>query len=121
MGVAISDGLGITAQPLTVVDRDEVDDRVPELVSEYSVSLIIVGLPVSLSGEEGPMARRARDFAAEVSDLTGVTVEMCDERFTTTEAERVLLEAGTRRDRRREVRDKVAAAVLLQGYLDAGR
>ena len=64
---------------------------------------------------------KARAFAAEVADFTGVEVEVYDERFTTTEAERVLLEAGTRRSRRREVRDKLAATVLLQGYLDAAR
>ena len=119
--MAVSDGLGLTAQPLLVVDRDQIASELPPVVVEYSIVKIVVGLPVSLSGEEGPMADKARAFAAEVADLTGVEVEVYDERFTTTEAERVLLEAGTRRSRRREVRDKLAATVLLQGYLDAAR
>ena len=67
------------------------------------------------------MAQQAREFAADMAATTGLPVEMCDERFTSREAERVLLEAGTRRRRRREVRDKLAATVLLQGYLDARR
>ena len=78
----------------------------------------MVGLPVSLSGDEGPAAGAARDFGVRVAEATGRDVVFVDERFTTVVAEGALLEAGMRRSRRREVKDKVAAAIMLQAYLD---
>jgi putative Holliday junction resolvase len=119
VGVAVSDPLRITAQPLTVVPREEIELRLPELAKD--VDLIIVGLPTSLNGSEGPSAAAARAFGSRVEAVTGVRVVMVDERFTTTTAERVLLDAGVRRARRRNVVDKVAAAVMLQGYLESLR
>ncbi len=88
------------------------------LVEENGVERIVVGLPVQLSGEEGKAATAARAFAAEVAEATGKPVELQDERFTTVTAEEALLEGGVRREERRQTRDKVAAAVMLQGYLD---
>jgi putative Holliday junction resolvase len=78
----------------------------------------VVGLPTGLSGDEGPSAEAARTFGELVAKATGLPVEYQDERFTTVTAEAALLEGGLSRDRRREVRDKVAAAVILQTYLD---
>lgn len=117
VGVAVSDPLRLTAQPLEVVAADEFEGRLPLLLE--GVDLIIVGLPRSLDGSMGPMAQAAREFAGRVEAATGLPVKMVDERFTTTEAERTLLEGGVRRARRKRVIDKVAAAILLEGYLEA--
>ncbi len=120
VGVAVSDGVGITAQPYAVIDlrHDDLAAALRALVADTEASLVVVGLPVGLSGHEGPAAQRARDFGADVADITGLPVEFWDERFTTTVAERALTESGMRREERRRRRDKVAAAVMLQSYLD---
>ncbi|NOY55875.1 MAG: Holliday junction resolvase RuvX [Actinobacteria bacterium] len=118
IGVAISDTLRITAQPLAVIQVEEFEERLRELIRDRDVDLVVVGLPTSLDGSEGPSAAGARRLAERVGAITGVTVEMVDERFTTATAERVLVEGNVRRRRRREVVDKVAAAVILHGYLE---
>ena len=120
IGVAVSDPLGITAQPYGTLDATahDLDQQLGDLVREVAAELIIVGLPVGLKGTEGPAAREARAFAQRVGEATGLPVKLHDERLTTVTAERVLLEAGLRRERRRAARDRVAAAVLLQSYLD---
>jgi putative Holliday junction resolvase len=118
IGVAVSDPLRITAQPLDVVFVGDLDARLPDLVQD--VDEIIVGLPTSLDGTEGPSAVAAREFARRVEQLTGIAVRMIDERFTTSDAQRALLEGGVRRKRRKDVVDKVAAALLLEGYLGTG-
>lgn len=123
VGVAVSDPLGISAQPHGVLDALAPDfmDQVVRLGVELGVERIVVGLPVSLNGTEGPAAAAARGFAAEVARATGLPVDLLDERFTTVSAERVLVQAGLSGRRRRAVRDRVAAAVLLQSYLDGAR
>lgn len=123
IGVAVSDGLGVTAQPVCVIDLAETDlgEALTDLVTEYQPGRIVVGLPLTLAGEEGASAARARSFADAVADITGLEVEMYNEQFTSREAERVLLQSGARRHRRRQVRDKLAATVMLQGYLDGSR
>ena len=88
------------------------------MCEEHGVARVVVGLPTGLSGTEGPSAKAARTFGDLVAKATGLPVEYQDERFTTVTAEAALLEGGVRRDKRREVRDKVAAAVILQTYLD---
>ena len=120
IGVAISDPLGMIAQPHSVIDRHEEDplSTIRNLVTDYDVSVIVIGLPISLSGREGPAAEAARAFAVGVSETVDCEVEFMDERFTTVSAEQALLEGNVKRDRRRVVRDKVAAAVMLQAYLD---
>lgn len=120
IGVAASDPLGLTAQPVTVIDlrRGALADQLPPLLAELEAELVVVGLPVSLSGGEGPSAAAARRFAAEVGDICGLPVELFDERFSSVTADRVLVDAGVRRERRKAVRDKLAAAVMLQAYLD---
>ncbi len=119
VGLAISDPLGITANPLEVVPIEDAVDRVAEIVEESDVDEIIMGLPVGLHGEVGDSVIGARRLADEVTAQTGIEVVLRDERFTTRVAERSMLGAGLRRRSRRERVDKVAAAVLLRDYLDS--
>lgn len=121
VGVAISDGLRIAAHALVVLPRKEAPTRVAELVDEYGVTEVVIGLPTTLGGEEGESARAARQFGREIEAATGLSVEWVDERFTSHTAERVMLEAGARRRARRENLDKVAATVILQSFLDRPR
>lgn len=119
VGVAVSDPLGITAHPHTVLPvGPDLIEEIGKLVNELVVEQIVVGLPVGLDGSEGSAARDARRFAGEVGEVTGIPTDLVDERFSTVIAERVMIEAGTRRERRRRSRDSVAAAVFLQSYLD---
>lgn len=123
VGVAVSDARGTVASPLEVVERsgDETVDhrRLAELVDEFEVEVVVVGLPLSLDGGEGPAAIAARAEVERLADHLTVPVETYDERFTTVTAERQLREAGVTGPARRQVVDKVAAAVLLQAWLDA--
>ena len=120
IGVALSDPTGTIASPHSVIDRRTSDPLVAvrDLCEEEGVDRIIIGLPTGLSGFEGPSAKAARSFGSLISEGVGLPVEFQDERFTTVTAESALLEGGVRRDKRRDVRDKVAAAVILQAYLD---
>ena len=118
VGVAVSDALRITAQPLEVVARPGAVARIAELVAAYEIEEIVVGLPTSLNGTEGPPASAARAFGGEIALATGIEVTYVDERFTTVTAEKVMLEAGARRRVRRDSLDKVAAAIILQAFLD---
>ena len=120
IGVALSDPLHITAQGFSVIDArsEDVVEAISVIAREQEVERVVVGLPVSLSGYEGPSAAGARELAERVSAATGLPVELSDERFTTHTAESALLEANVRRRRRREVIDQVAADVMLQHYLD---
>jgi putative Holliday junction resolvase len=125
IGLALSDASGTLASPLDVLTRsgDRARDHAAILAAarEHMVDTIVVGLPRSLSGGEGPAARAAR---VEIEELRaaagpGIAIEEFDERFTTVIAQRSLVEAGVRRDARKKVVDKVAAAVMLQSYLEA--
>lgn len=125
MGVAVSDPTGAFAQPLETLTRDRRDDtvlgRLEELVREYDVGSIVVGLPLNMDGSAGPQAQRARAFGARVARRTGLPVEFLDERWTSLEAERALGAAGSsraRRKRKRERVDPVAAALLLRTYME---
>ena len=124
VGVALSDELHLTASPLEVIevsgDWDKVVGRVAKLVLNHVVSEIVLGLPMTLSGESGGLsARRARKLGDRLKNDLGIDVFYWDERFSTREAERVLLDAGLTRKKRKGVVDKVAASLILQGYLDA--
>ncbi len=120
IGVALSDPLCMIAQPHSVIDRrtQDVAAELRRIVAEEEVFRIVIGLPVSLDGTEGAAARRARQFASLVAEATGLEPVFADERFTTNVAEDVLIAGGVRREKRRDSRDKLAAAVMLQGYLD---
>ena len=122
IGVAVSDELGITAQGIGVVKR--VGGRrdleaLAAVLAPYAPERLVVGLPLALSGSEGPQAAKVRRFGEEAGAHLGLPVEYWDERLTTVAAERTLLEADVSRRRRREVVDKVAATLILQGYLAA--
>jgi putative holliday junction resolvase len=125
IGVAVSDRSGTIATPLTVISRGRSrrDDhaRIAALVREEEAEVVVVGLPRSLSGGTGPAARAATTEIEALASVVGVPVETYDERFTTVTAERALAEGGVRGRARREVVDKVAAAVILQSWLDARR
>lgn len=121
IGVAVSDPLRIVASPLAVLEAGKFDDELPRLVAEYDPTVIIVGLPVGLSGREGPAAGLARALGARVTELTGIAVEYVDERFTTATAESAMLEGGVKRRDRRQNVDKIAAAVILRHFLDRPR
>lgn len=120
IGVAISDATGTIASPLEFVDRKAKnhEGRISDLCSEWEITEIVVGLPLSLDGSEGPAAAKSRDFGTFVAELTGLPVSYHDERFTTVTAEQALLEGGVKRRSRTNMRDQVAAAVMLQGFLD---
>lgn len=119
IGVAVSDQLHITAQPYRVVEADAFDEQVRLIVLEQDVERIVVGLPTHLKNRNDAAARASIEFAERIRAIAGVPVEMADERYTTAVAQSVLIESGVRREKRKEVVDKVAAAVLLQRWLDS--
>ncbi|MGH2786867.1 MAG: Holliday junction resolvase RuvX [Actinomycetota bacterium] len=123
VGVAVADGAMRFARPLEVVDAHTTDPlaRIVQLVDEMEVSLVVVGRPVSLSGRSGPAVEAQSAFTAALRQKLEVEVVEHDERLTTVVAEQGMRAAGAGRVARRERRDAVAAQMLLQGYLDAGR
>ena len=124
IGVALSDPLGYTAQPLAVLTRRggaEDVEAVAALVEAHHVSRVVVGLPLTLRGAVGASAQRVRSFAGRVGQRIAVPVEFVDERFTTAESERVLLAADASRRRRKQVIDQMAAQLILQQYLERNR
>ena len=124
IGVAVSDPSGRVATPLSVLDARELSgDRTPlrRLVADYEPGEIVVGLPLTMAGEEGPQAREVRRFVDEVIAPAGVPVVYHDERLTSAQAHRAMSASGASSRARRGSVDKVAAAVLLQAYLDGKR
>ena len=121
VGVAVSDDAGLLASPYEVVDRATADlaGRLRQIVREESIGRVVVGLPLSLSGDEGPAARAVRREAEALAEDLPVPVEVFDERLTTVSAQRPLIEMRMKADARRRVVDKVAAAVMLQSWLEA--
>ena len=120
VGVAVSDDAGLVASPYEVIDRAAVDlaGRLRQIIGQEGIGRVVVGLPLSLSGQEGPAARSARQEAEALTELLPVPVEVFDERLTTVSAERPLVEMRMKADARRRVVDKVAAAVMLQSWLE---
>jgi putative Holliday junction resolvase len=124
IGLAVSDPLGITAQGLGVLARQgrEADlARLLEVARRYGVQEIVVGLPRHLDGRPGKMAEEILELARTLGEALGVPVTPVDERLTTAQAERMLVQADVSRRRRRRVVDQVAAVLILQGYLDFRR
>ncbi len=125
IGVAISDPTGTVARPLCTLRRaSRAEDfaAIQRLIDEHAVEKVIIGLPLTLRGEEGPQARRIGRYAQALADSLSVPVEMWDERYTTTVAEEIVRRASRRRRRRRREApdvDAVAAAVILQSFLDS--
>ncbi|HEX7507132.1 MAG TPA: Holliday junction resolvase RuvX [Polyangia bacterium] len=124
IGVAVSDGLGLTAQPRATIARHggmRDIDAIAAAVKDADADRIVLGLPLDCEGQEGPAAQRARVFADKLAVALQLPVELIDESFSTVEAEAVLLAADMSRARRKQVIDKMAAAVILQRWLDAHR
>ena len=122
IGVAISDELGSIASPLAMIPRrGDVAAELRKLIAKYTPSRLVVGLPVGLSGREGPQAEATRAFAEELATTVGLPVVYYDERMSSSIAEQTLISQGTRREKRKQQIDAMAAAVILQGYLDNQR
>jgi putative Holliday junction resolvase len=124
VGLAATDPTATIAGPVATLSRRDgaaLWDRVREEARARGAERVVVGLPRRLDGSEGEAAAAARALADEASRQTGLPVEMWDEWLTTVAAERALIEGGMRRERRRETIDAVAAAIMLQGWLDARR
>ena len=123
IGVAVSDSAGQIATPYELLprtgSRDEDHRRIAAIVADVEAEVLIVGLPLSLDGTEGKAAQAARDEADQIQALFPIPVEMHDERFTTVEAEHRLKEQNLNARAQRKVVDKVAAAILLQAWLDS--
>lgn len=122
IGVAVSDELGFGAHPVTVIRRTDSVRRdigkVRELAEEYHAERIVVGIPIMLTGETGLQAEKVLAFVEDMRKRIRVPVETWDERLTTSEVERMLIETGHRREKRKEIIDMHAAAVILQSYMD---
>lgn len=124
VGVAVSDPLGITAQGLEIIRRKEENKlrrtyaRIEELIVEYQVEEIVLGLPKNMNATEGERAELTREFKDSLERRTGLSVTLWDERLTTVAADRAMMEAGIRREHRKDYVDMIAASLILQGYLD---
>ena len=125
VGVAISDPLGITAQGIEIIRRERESmlrhtlSRLEELIVEYQVEEIVLGFPKNMNDTVGERAQKSLEFKNKLERRTGLPVTMWDERLTTVAADRAMIEAGIRRENRKEYVDKLAAVFILQGYLDS--
>ncbi len=125
VGVAISDALCLTAQGIETITRKEENKlrrtcaRIEELIREYEVERIVLGLPKHMNNDIGERAEKSLEFKEMLERRTGLEVVMWDERLTTVSAERTLMESGVRREDRKKYIDKIAAVFILQGYLDS--
>lgn len=124
VGVAISDELGITAQPIQTITRKSNNKlrqtyaAIEELIEQYEVGSIVVGYPKNMNNTIGERAEACESFKNDLERRTGLEVLLWDERLTTVESERILIDTGVRRENRKEYIDKMAAAIILQSYLD---
>jgi putative Holliday junction resolvase len=119
IGVAVSDNLGLTAQGINTVNRDNGIDALKNIVEEYEVDSIVVGIPKMLNGSIGIQGEKVLKFVEELKAAFPFDITLWDERLSTVSAERVLLEANLSRKKRKGLRDKVSAALILQNYLDS--
>lgn len=124
VGVAVSDPLGLTAQGIEIVRRKSEHKlrqtlaRIEEIAKEYSVEKIVLGFPKHMNNDIGERAEKSLEFKEMLERRTGLPVVMWDERLTTVEADRTMMETGIRRENRKEYVDMIAAVFILQGYLD---
>ena len=125
VGVAVSDALGITAQGVETITRKDENKlrqtlaRIETLIGEYEIETIVLGYPKNMNDTVGERAKKTEEFQAILERRTGLPVILWDERLTTVAAEEILIESGVRREHRKEVIDKIAAGLILQGYLDS--
>lgn len=124
VGVAISDELSITAQPIVTIERKQANKlrqtyaKIEELIKEYDVELIVLGLPKNMNNTEGERVEDTKEFKAALERRTGLSVVLVDERLTTMEADRILEASNVHKSDRKQYIDKMAAAIILQNYLD---
>ena len=127
VGVAVSDPLGLTAQGVEIIRRKSENKlrqtlaRIEALIQEYEVETLVLGLPKNMNNTMGDRAQKSWEFRDMLVRRTGLPVVMWDERLTTVEANRTLMESGVRRENRKDYVDELAAIFILQGYLDAQR
>ncbi len=125
VGVAISDELGITAQPIETITRKASTKlrktlaRIEQLVAEYSITDIVLGYPKNMNNSEGARVEATKEFASMIEKRVGISVVFWDERLTTMESERILIETNIRRENRKAYIDQMAAVLILQSYMDA--
>lgn len=125
VGVAVSDALCITAQGIETIERKEENKlrktlaRIEELAKEYEVDRIVLGFPKNMNNTVGERGEKTLEFKAMLERRSGLPIIMWDERLTTVEAERTLIESNVRRENRKKYIDKIAAVFILQGYLDS--
>ena len=122
IGVAVSDELKMIAQPLEFIPAEPFADvlaRLKKIILQKEVELILVGMPRNMDGSYGPAALKVREFAAVLKDKIAVPIQTWDERLTSAQAQRFLIQGGVRREQRKQKVDKTAAAILLQSYLDS--
>ena len=125
VGVAVSDPLGITAQAVETIERKAENKlrqtlaRIETLAKEYEVEKFVLGLPKHMNNDIGERAEKSMEFGEMLRRRTGIEVIMWDERLTTVSAERTLIEAGVRREKRKQFIDQIAAVFILQSYLDS--
>jgi len=121
IGVAVSDAMKVAANPVAVIQRRSQEKdmaRIKEYVEEYSCECIVAGLPFNMDGKAGKSAMKTISFIDALRERAGVPVKLRDERLSTVASEKVLIQAGCSREKRKKVVDKVAAAYVLQAYLD---
>jgi putative holliday junction resolvase len=121
IGVALSDGLGLTAQPLTVLKASGAQKDIAAIgkfVDQHGVTQVIVGLPLNMDGTESSQTKKVRDFTLKLSERLNVPVFFVDERLTSRQAERMMIEGDVRREKRRGKVDKIAAALLLRSAME---
>ena len=122
MGLALSDELGMIAQPLEFVPAEPFDKflvRLKEVIQEKQVELLLVGMPRNMDGSYGPAALKVQEFVAVLKTALTIPIKTWDERLTSAQANRFLIQANVSREKRKEKVDKTAAAILLQSYLDS--
>ena len=125
VGVAVSDPLRLTAQSLEIIRRSSPSKlrrtlaRIEELAAEYEVETIVLGYPKNMNNTQGERCEKTQEFARQLEKRTQLPVILWDERLTTVAADKIMMESGVRRENRKEYVDKIAAGLILQGYLDS--
>ena len=121
IGIAMTDLLQTIASPFETYKRKDTEkdlNFLSELAKNNSVVKIVIGLPLNMDGSEGDRAKATREFGEKLKDRCGLKIEYIDERLTSVEAEEILIESGMRREKRKEVIDKIAASLILESYLN---
>ncbi len=125
VGVAVSDEMFLIAQPVETIKRERANKlrqtyaRIETIIQEYNIGKIVVGMPLNMDSTEGERCLRTREFAKTLERRTGLEVAFYDERLTTVAADEILSMGGVRKEKRKEYIDKIAASMILQGYLDS--